>query len=63
MLRSMGSGILPAASANLIEADWVVLDSAFAVNRGPLTGHTADDVFRPLFSKIVPTAAAPVGLG
>lgn len=55
--------ILPAARANLTDADWAVLDSAFASNRDPLTGHDADEVFRPLFSKIVMTAPAPVGLG
>ena len=57
------SEILPAATAHLTQADWAVLDSAFAANRDPLTGHTADDVYRPLFSKIVRTAPAPVGLG
>ena len=57
------NGILPAARANLTDADWAVLDSAFASNRDPLTGHDADEVFRPLFSKIVMTAPAPVGLG
>ena len=32
--------------------------------RDPLTGrHEADETFRPLFSKIVMTAPAPVGLG
>ncbi len=55
--------ILPAARANLTDADWAVLDNAFASNRDPLTGHEADDVFRPLFSKIVMSAPAPVGLG
>ena len=55
--------ILPAARAHLTDADWAVLDGAFASNRDPLTGHEADDVFRPLFSKIVMTAPAPVGLG
>ena len=57
------SEILPAATSNLTEADWVVLDKAFAANRDPLTGHEADDVYRPLFSKIVNSAPAPVGLG
>ena len=55
--------VLPAARAHLTVADWAVLDAAFATNRDPLTGHTADDVFRPLFSKIVMSALAPVGLG
>jgi hemerythrin-like domain-containing protein len=55
--------ILPAARVHLTDADWAVLDSAFASNRDPFTGHEADDVFRPLFSKIVMSAPAPVGLG
>src|SRR2546429_402970 len=49
-------GVLP-------ESAWPVLDRAFAANRDPLTGHPADDVYRPLFSKIVRTAPAPIGLG
>ncbi len=57
------SEILPAARAHLTEADWAALDAAFATNRDPLTGHAADDVFRPLFRKIVMTAPAPIGLG
>ena len=57
------SEILPAAREHLTPDDWSVLDAAFAANRDPLTGHTADDVYRPLFSKIVRTAPAPVGLG
>jgi hemerythrin-like domain-containing protein len=55
--------VLPAAERVLTEADWAVLDRAFAANRDPLTGHTVDDVYRPLFSKIVNTAPAPIGLG
>ena len=35
-----------------------------AAHRDPLTGrHEADETFQPLFSKIVMTAPAPVGLG
>ena len=55
--------VLPAARSTLTAADWAVLDSAFASNRDPLTGHDADDVFKPLFRKILMTAPAPVGLG
>jgi hemerythrin-like domain-containing protein len=57
------SQVLPAAERELSEADWAVLDRAFAANRDPLTGHPVDDVYRPLFSKIVHTAPAPIGLG
>jgi len=56
--------VLPAARRHLTEADWAVLDAAFADNRDPLTGrHEADETFRPLFSKILMTAPAPIGLG
>ena len=55
--------VLPAARNTLTDADWAVLDSAFASNCDPLTGHAADDVFKPLFRKILMTAPAPVGLG
>ena len=57
------SEVLPAARDHLTEADWAALDAAFAANRDPLTGHAADDMFRPLFRKIVMTAPAPIGLG
>lgn len=55
--------VLPAAVKHLTEADWAALDLAFAANRDPMTGHEADDVFKPLFRKIVMTAPAPIGLG
>jgi hemerythrin-like domain-containing protein len=58
------SEILPAARAHLTEADWATLDAAFAANRDPLAGgHEADDLYKPLFSKIVMSAPAPIGLG
>ena len=33
--------------------DWAELDAAFLMNRDPLTGYEADEVYRPLFRKIV----------
>ncbi len=57
------SEVLPAARQHLTEADWAMLDAAFAANRDPLAGHEADDVYKPLFRKIVMTAPAPIGLG
>jgi hemerythrin-like domain-containing protein len=57
------SDILPAARAHLTEADWTELDKAFEANRDPLTGHEPDDLYRPLFTKIVQEAPAPIGLG
>ena len=55
--------VLPAALAHLSADDWAELDAAFAANRDPLTGHAPDDVYAPLFGKIVMTAPAPIGLG
>lgn len=57
------SQVLPLAQRVLTEADWAELDAAFMKNRDPLTGHAPDDVYRPLFSRIVMTAPAPIGLG
>ena len=57
------SQVLPAAQRALDAADWTMIDAAFAANRDPLTGHEPDDVYRPLFSRIVNRAPAPLGLG
>lgn len=57
------SELLPAARRVFSEADWAELDAAFASNRDPLTGHEAVPDYRPLFSKIVMQAPAPIGLG
>ena len=43
--------------------DWQVLDAAFAENRDPLTGHKPSAEYEQLFSRIVRTAPAPIGLG
>lgn len=55
--------ILPLALKHFSEADWKELDEAFLANRDPLTGHEPSDLYRPLFSKIVREAPAPIGLG
>jgi hemerythrin-like domain-containing protein len=55
--------VLPAAERTLGADEWAALDAQFAANRDPLTGHPVPDVYRPLFSKIVMTAPAPIGLG
>jgi hemerythrin-like domain-containing protein len=57
------SQILPLAQRVLTDADWAELDAAFMKNRDPLTGHEPDDVFRPLFSRILMATPAPIGLG
>jgi hemerythrin-like domain-containing protein len=55
--------LLPAAERLFTETDWAALNSAFATNRDPLTGHDPSDDYRPLFHKIVMYAPAPIGLG
>jgi hemerythrin-like domain-containing protein len=55
--------VLPAAERRLSATDWVELDAAFAANQDPLTGHEPTPDYRPLFSRIVALAPAPVGLG
>jgi hemerythrin-like domain-containing protein len=54
--------LLPAAEAVLTEADWAELDEAFARNHDPLAGADAAAMDR-LFTRIVRTAPAPIGLG
>jgi hemerythrin-like domain-containing protein len=55
--------VLPAAQRVLDDTDWADIDAAFAANRDPLTGHEPDDIYRPLFARILNRAPAPVGLG
>lgn len=55
--------ILPLAERVLTEADWAELDEAFRANRDPLTGHEPDEEYRALFTRIVNTVPAPIGLG
>jgi hemerythrin-like domain-containing protein len=55
--------VLPLAMKNLSAQDWAELDNAFLANRDPLTGHEPTDQYRPLFTKIVQNAPAPIGLG
>lgn len=56
--------ILPEAERHLSEADWQALDAAFAANPDPLNERIPrDPQFDRLFTRIVMTAPAPVGLG
>jgi hemerythrin-like domain-containing protein len=56
--------ILPEAEKCLSEADWRELDAAFAQNTDPLNSNSArDPVYDKLYSRIVSTAPAPIGLG
>lgn len=62
-MRLEESVVLPAAERVLTTQDWVMLDSAFASNRDPLTGQEPEQIYRPLFQRILMNAPAPVGLG
>lgn len=55
--------VLPVAQKVLQDADWQSLNAAFEANRDPLTGHAPDTEYEALFSRIVRTAPAPIGLG
>lgn len=55
--------ILPLAERVLTAEDWAELDEAFSANRDPLTGHPPDEDYRALFTRIVNTVPAPIGLG
>lgn len=58
------SAIFPAAQKALSEDDWKELDAAFATNCDPLTGkYPRDPAYDRLFTRIVMTAPAPIGLG
>jgi hemerythrin-like domain-containing protein len=58
------SEILPAAQKYLSEADWQALDEAFEQNCDPLTGkYKPDPAYERLFTRIVSTAPAPIGVG
>jgi hemerythrin-like domain-containing protein len=62
-MRLEEAEVLPLAEQVLTADDWRELDAAFLANRDPLTGHEPQEVYRPLFERIVRRAPAPVGLG
>ncbi len=55
--------ILPLAQKVLTAEDWREVDAAFAANRDPLTGHRADEAYRPVITRIINSLPAPYGLG
>lgn len=63
-MRLEETAILPVAQRVLSDADWKELDAAFATNCDPLTGkYPRDPAYDRLFTRIVMTAPAPIGLG
>ncbi len=62
-MRVEEAELLPAACKLLSAAQWAELDAAFAVDRDPLAGGVADRQYDRLFTRIVLTAPAPIGVG
>ncbi len=57
------SQLLPAARQALAAADWAELDSRFDASRDPLAAGLQDTRYERLFTRIVLSAPAPVGVG
>lgn len=55
--------VLPTAEKVLNEAEWAELDAVFEAARDPLAGGAQDPSYEKLFSHIVNTAPAPIGVG
>lgn len=55
--------LLPAAQRLLTTADWAELDAAFLAEPDPLGPGARDPSFDRLFTRIVLTAPAPIGVG
>ena len=62
-MRTEETELLPAAERVLSPADWAELDKAFAADSDPLAGGARDPVYNRLFTRIVLTAPAPIGVG
>ena len=62
-IRSEESLVLPMAERILTAADWVELDAAFMLHCDPLTRCAPDDMYQPLFKRVLLTLASPPGLG
>ena len=62
-MRTEETQVLPAAEKALDASDWAELDLAFARDRDPLAGGLRDPCYERLFTRIVLTAPAPIGVG
>jgi hemerythrin-like domain-containing protein len=62
-MRTEETQLLPAAEKLLAPGDWAELDAAFQATRDPLAGGVRDPSFDRLFTRIVMTAPAPIGVG
>ncbi len=55
--------LLPVAEKIFSDDDWAQLDAAFLRDRDPLAGGPRDPGYDRLFTRIVLTAPAPIGVG
>ncbi|QJW85064.1 hemerythrin domain-containing protein [Ramlibacter terrae] len=62
-MRTEETVLLPAAREALSPDDWRDLDAAFGRDIDPLAGGVQDPVYDRLFSRIVLSAPAPIGVG
>jgi hemerythrin-like domain-containing protein len=62
-MRAEEAELLPAAEASLGAQDWLELDAAFAAGRDPLTATVRDPGYDRLFTRIVLSTPAPIGVG
>jgi hemerythrin-like domain-containing protein len=62
-MRTEETQLLPAAEKALTPADWAQLDASFEKQRDPLAGGERDPSYDRLFTRIVMTAPAPIGVG
>ena len=62
-MRTEETQLLPVAQKILSADDWAELDAAFQSDRDPLAGGAHDPCYDRLFTRIVLTAPAPIGVG
>jgi hemerythrin-like domain-containing protein len=62
-MRIEETELLPVAEKRLTAEDWALLDPAFLSSRDPLAGGARDPSYDRLFTRIVMTAPAPIGVG
>jgi hemerythrin-like domain-containing protein len=62
-MRMEETELLPVAERVLTQADWDELDAEFQATRDPLAGGMREPSYDRLFTRIVMTAPAPIGVG
>jgi hemerythrin-like domain-containing protein len=62
-MRCEETEVLPVAERLLAPAEWAELNRAFEADRDPLAGGIQDRAYDRLFTRIVMSAPAPIGVG